>query len=212
MLTPKTDILTIRRVNGTETLQGCAALLQEAHLFNRESSKLLVLLGGNEHNARFMAVRDTPFDFFHSRYPGLIQGRQIVPAACIRDVAASDLRPTRVKFRFLAEQFPVAQKIVVAPPPPIPSADHIRRFPEIFDFAQHPLEDASVRLKIYDIYLDTLSHCAAEAGMRFIAPPGECRDRDGYLLERYWNQCTHATADYYDPVLKSAGIECHASV
>lgn len=211
-LTPKTQFLVFRQgPNGIEPLAN-EVLLREVAPFNVPESQVVCLIGGNEHNARFMMAQPRPFDVVHPRGPALQGGRQVVPRAVIRQLLQEGMATTQLTLRVLAGLFPLAQRRVVAPPPPIASEAQIRSHPEIFDFNRHGVEDAGVRLKVYEIMLDLLQAMATQAGYTYLPPPPQNRDAQGFLAEPYWNIATHAQPAYYAPVWAQLGAPRHASV
>ena len=211
-LTPKTQFLVFRQgPNGIEPLAN-EVLLREVAPFNVPESQVVCLIGGNEHNARFMMAQPRPFDVVHPRGPALQGGRQVVPRAVIRQLLQEGMATTQLTLKVLAGLFPLAQRRVVAPPPPIASETQIRSHPEIFDFNRYGVEDAGVRLKVYEIMLDLLQAMATEAGYTYLPPPPQNRDAQGFLSEPYWNIATHAQPAYYAPVWAQLGALRHASV
>jgi hypothetical protein len=148
----------------------------------------------------------------HPRGPALQPGRQVVPRSVIRQLLQEGMATTQLTLKTLAGLFPHAQRRVVAPPPPIESEAQIRSHPEIFDFGRYGVQDAGVRLKVYEIMLELLAAMAKESGYTFLAPPPENRDEQGFLAEPYWNIATHAQPAYYAPVWAQLGAARHASV
>ena len=128
--------------------------------------------------------------------------RQIIPRAVIIERLKSWLINTEKYLAFLGGELNLAQRFLIAPPPPIPEEEHIRRYPEIFNFKVDVLENAMVRLKIYELYIDLVKLMCLRRGIHFVPAPNENRDQVGFLLQQYWNQCTHATPDYYGNVMK----------
>ncbi|MDP3767730.1 MAG: hypothetical protein Q8S13_06920, partial [Dehalococcoidia bacterium] len=92
------------------------------------------------------------------------------------------------------------------PPPPIPSEAHIRQNREVFDFESRGVEAASVRLKLYALYMENLRAFCAKTRIRLIPPVPEHQDENGFLLEPYWAGCTHAQAAYYDGIVSELGL------
>lgn len=181
-------------------------LMEKVRAFNREDAKVVLSLGGNEHNIRFLQAAPKPFDFYHPSYPPTDPTRQILPTREMRAVLASLLERTLVVTRLIAAELPKARRFYLPPPPPIPSEDHIRKSPEIFDFSACGVEDAGVRLKIYNLYIEKVSAFCQANGLEFIAPVAENRDRDGFLREPFWEGNTHANADYYRAVVAEIAL------
>lgn len=197
LLTPRTPFLQFTRTEQGLQVAANEALMAEVRSYDAPPSKVLMLINGNEHNARFMMEHAVPFDFFHPAVPGYVPGRQIVPRATVEAVVAEALTATRLTIAHLSRVLGRAARYVVAPPPPIACEAQIRRQPEIFDVAHARIEQPRVRLKIYEVYLECLARIAAQNGAAFVGPPAAHRDAEGFLLERYWYQATHANPDYY---------------
>lgn len=174
--------------------------------FNREECKVVFYIGGNEHNIYFMYANPKPFDFVHPSFPTVEAGRQIIPLSVMRETLRSKLERALLVTRLIAGQVPQAQRFYVAPPPPIPSEEHIRGTPEVFDFGQQGIERASVRLKLYQLYLEIVAAFCAEAGLTYLAPPAEHRDEQNFLKEAFWAGCTHASPDYYRGLVSELGL------
>lgn len=173
-------------------------LMDKVRAYDRLDATVVFAIGGNEHNIRFLCSDPRPFDFHHAAVPGIDPSRQVLPAREVRLMLTGLLARTMSVTRLLAAELPRARRFYLPPPPPIPSEDHIRKTPEIFDFARTGVEDARVRLKLYRLYLEILEPFCAEQGLVFLAPPPEKLDAAGFLAEPYWNGSTHATAAYYD--------------
>jgi len=212
LLSPKTQFLSFTRGPAGLQVAANASLLREVREHDRADSKVFMLINGNEHNARFMVQTDPPFDFVHPRVPGVIAGRQILPLSLIHQIIAESLTLTQLTVAYLARTLPQAERFFVAPPPPIRSEAHIRGQPEIFDFSRAKVEDARVRLKIYEVYLDCLAQAVQPTGVTLLLPPPEHRDAQDFLAQPCWHMCTHATSDYYHAVYAAAGVMSLASV
>ena len=174
-------------------------------MYNNKEAICFFLNHGNEHNARFMCQHIQPFDFFDSTMPDkLITGRQIIPRSAIYKQLMVVKPIIETEIRTLKTYISNANIFFVAPPPPIPSEDHIRKFPEIFNFNENVLEDKWLRLKIYKLYLEILAIICGECNVKLLMPPSECIDKCGFLKEIFWTGCTHASPNYYEFVIQSA--------
>lgn len=181
-------------------------LMEKVRAFNRSGSKVVLGMGGNEHNIRFLLAHPRPFDFLHPAAPGVEPGRQVVPCREVAALMLSLQQRTFVVTRLLAAELPEAELYFLPPPPPIPSEAHIRQNREVFDFEKRGVEAASVRLKLYALYLENLRAFCAKTGIRLLDPPPEHQDETGFLLEAYWAGCTHAKAAYYDGIVSELGL------
>lgn len=171
--------------------------IDEIRTFNRDTAKVVFMVGGNEPSAFFFYRHPKPYDFVHPEIPHTDVGKQILPFSQMKAIVMGLMHPALRTTAVLAQQLPLAAKYALAPPPPIPADDHIRKFPEIFDFEQHGVEDPFVRLKIHRLQTQLIRDFCAAQGITFLPGPRAKSDDDGFLREEYWNHCTHATADYY---------------
>lgn len=162
--------------------------------------RVLVSLEGNTHNAMFMVASDPPFDFHDPRWPAVYQpDHQVVPREAVLQHFEVSARLLEVKLGLLRQHIGDAMPFFwVAPPPPIPSHQHIMAFPEGFRMSESGITHPWVRLKVYRAYVDRLAVAAERAGATVLRAPAACTDGDGFLLPAYWNHCTHATPGYYE--------------
>ena len=191
--------------NGTATA-ALGPLIEKAAPFNTPDSKVIFSIGGNEHNAAFMYANPVPFDFFDPKVPQMDSARQIIPLAEMNDILRRRLSRSQVATRLAAQKLPLAQRYYLAPPPPIPSSEHIASQPEIFDFKKFKVENKFVRLKIYNLYLEIMSSFCRDNGIQFIEPVYKNCDTDGFLLEDFWSGCTHAKPEYYSGIVQQLGL------
>jgi hypothetical protein len=181
-------------------------LMEKIRAFNQAGSKVVFAIGGNEHNMRFLCANPRPFDFHHMSCSTMDPARQILPSRGMREILEGLLERTLAVTRVIAGELPLAERYYLAPPPPIPSEDHLRRQSEVFDFKTHGVEAAAVRLKIYNLYVEIIGDFCAETGIGFIPPVPENRDEAGFLREAYWSGATHASADYYRGIVSELGL------
>lgn len=171
---------------------------------DQDDSVCFLLLGGNEHNGLFIQSHSEPFDFWDPSLPEhIILGRQIVPRSVIGQLIAQSFQRIRPRLALLCAALPQSKKYVVAPPPPIPSEDHLSQHSESFDFKIRPLEDKWVRLKVYRIYIEELEKLCSHLGLTLIRAPMRTIDRDGFLLSELWYHATHAQPAYYKGIFEA---------
>jgi|GEM_PF-1652770 len=157
-----------------------------------------LLLGGNEHNSLFFQTHVQPFDFFHPHYPeALLPGRQLVPLETLRGHLRRALSIVGVQLQLLCPLLDGRKTIFIPPPPPIPSVAHILAHAEGFDFSLAPVEDASIRLKIFALYMEELRALCECSGIALHSPEARTRDASGFLEQEYWGHATHAAPAYY---------------
>ena len=188
------------------TTAALGPLIDKALRFNDSKSKVIFSIGGNEHNAAFMYANPVPFDFFEPKFPEMDSSRQTIPLAEMKDILRRRLSRSQVAMRLAAQRLPAARCYYLTPPPPIPSAEQIGSQPEIFDFSKRPVESKFIRLKIYNVYVELMSIFCSENGILFIPPQSENCDESGFLLDRFWLGCTHATPEYYSRIVEELGL------
>jgi len=180
--------------------------IDEFRAFNAKTSKIVFMLGGHEPAGRFFYRDPKPFDFFHPEVAQTDVGRQILPVAHMRQVMSDLLRRTALVTEALVKEVPKAKTYYVAVPPPIPSDDHIRKFPEIFEFDKYGIEDRFVRLKLYKLQMEYMSAFCARNRMNFVGAPPSNLDEHGFLKEEYWQGCTHAGVGYYREIVEALAL------
>lgn len=180
--------------------------IDQFRAFNHPEAKVVFMLGGHEPAGRFFYRDPKPFDFVHPEVAHTDPRRQIIPLAHMRQVMADLLGRTGLVTEALAREVPQARRYYVAAPPPIPSDEHIRQFPEIFEFDKYGVEDRFVRLKLYRLQMDHMRAFCARTGIEFVAAPTANLDETGFLKEAYWEGCTHASVDYYREVVETLAL------
>jgi hypothetical protein len=203
---PKPDFVHLQQIAGGSWEVNYDQPMDEIRKFNTAESKVIFMLGGNEPNGFFFYKSPKPFDFFHPGHPETDPRKQIVPLAEIRTIVNRLLFRATLSMRALAKQLPLAKRYYVAPPPPIPSDDHISSYPEIFDFKTHGIEDKNIRLKIYLLQVEIMSEVCKNNGLEFRGPIKSNMDEVGFLAEAYWEGCTHASAPYYADLVRDLGL------
>lgn len=174
---------------------------------NQSNYKCVVLsLNGNIHNANFMIERALRFDFWDATYPTLMKNRQLVPRSSIFDFFTQRLRLTVARAQLLKKILPNTSFFVLPAPPPIPSAEHIYRHPEIFDFKVHKLQPAEFRLKIHAVFVEAQTQIASAVNGQMLRPPSRALDSQGFLAKEFWHGCTHANPAYYSRLFDEMGI------
>lgn len=180
-------------------------LVETIRAFNRPEDKVVLCIGGNEHNFRFMRAHPKPFDFHLPGRPCTDPNRQVIPTKEMQAIVGSLLDRTLTVTAMLAMQTPKAKRYYLPPPPPIASEAHLRATPEVFDFTKG-VENALVRLKIYHLYLVAVRAFCEKQGIVYLEPPAANQDEQGFLLEKYWYYATHASADYYAGMTAELGL------
>jgi hypothetical protein len=181
-------------------------LMDKVRAFDRPDATVILGIGGNEHNIRFLCAQPRPFDFAHPSAPAIEPGRQVIPLREMQAILRGLLERTLLVTRLIAAELPRARRYYLPPPPPIPSEAQIRTNPAIFDFDANGIESASVRLKIYNLYLEIAAAFCEANGITFLPLPAAHRDDAGFLREAYWEGSTHATPDYYAPIVAELGL------
>jgi hypothetical protein len=177
------------------------APIDEIRTYNSEASKVVFMVGGNEPAANFFYRNPRPFDLVYPGTPQAGPGRQILPLAVMKGVVADMVAKSSLSTQALARELPKARKFYLSVPPPIPSEEHIRKFPEIFDFKTHGIEDPLIRLKIHRIQMQHMADLCAAYGITFVDTAVGKTDEQGFLQETYWDGCTHASVDYYRDIV-----------
>jgi hypothetical protein len=204
--TNRPTFLELKAGPGGAVVAEFGALMDKVRTFNRPDAKVVLGVGGNEHNIKFLTAGPRPFDFHHPAWPTIEPGRQVIPAREMVAVLRGLLERTLTVTRLLAAELPQAQVFYLPPPQPIASEEQIRKTPAIFDFGATGVEAAGVRLKIYALYIAIVRAFCAAHGLAFLEPVAAHQDAQGFLAEPYWEGATHATADYYSGIVSELGL------
>ena len=203
--TARPDFMTLSKGPNGQVITKFGPLIEKIRGFDNPDSTVVFAIGGNEHNINFLRAHPRPFDFYDPAYPGMDASRQIIPAVEMKEKMRSLLERPFFVTRTIAAQVPKAKRYYLPPPPPIPSEEHMRNNSEVFDF-RNGVENAGVRLKIYNLYLDLLRAFCQQIGITFLPPVAANCDEHGFLREAYWAGCTHATPDYYAGITQELGL------
>jgi hypothetical protein len=170
-----------------------------------KNSHFISMLGGNDHNSIGLIEHPKRFDFLE---PGqnvaeIEPDRDLIPYDALRAMLQQRLDSY---LRWLSELAPVfaGKKLHLCSPPPVPSDEHIRKFPDIFErILNRGVTPARIRAKLYNIHSDIFRECCLKLGVDFIPPPSNALDDDGFLRPEYWNSDpTHANLRYGRLLLK----------
>ena len=169
---------------------------------SQEYTHAILSLDGNIHNSYFMLTTDQVFDFLD---PGVkfqfTPGAQIIPRKYVIDFFLSKTATFVSRLRLLRLSFPGLPLFFIAPPPPIACAAQIQNNPEIFDLTTRCVSNEFFRLRIYRAFLEVINHYCNLEEVVFVPPPACGMDESGFLDQRFWNQSTHASPEYYQQFL-----------
>ncbi len=176
-------------------------------------SHFVSMLGGNDHNAIGLIEHPQRFDLLE---PGgapeeVDPKRELIPYDALRALLEQRLTPYLHWLAALAPAF-AGRKLHLCSPPPVPSAEHIRKFPGVSKGRlDRGVTPARIRAKLYDMSSDIFRTGCAELGIDFLPPPLRSTDAGGFLRPEYWNpDPTHANSDYGRLLLKQ--IEEHLAI
>ena len=163
-------------------------------------------IGGNDHAVFGLLNHPRPFDFVLAGAPDLplAAGAEILPARLVRATLRARMGVSVQLLTALRHRVPGAL-IHLEPPPPVPSADHIRAHPGVFagKMAEHGIAPASLRYKLWRLHSAILSDLCRDLGVTLLPVPADTQDADGMLAADAWNpDPTHANAWYGARVLR----------
>lgn len=167
----------------------------------RKNLRLIVsVVGGNQHNELGLVNHPTRFDFVLPEAPELpLQpDAQILPSQLIRRNLERRVEPTLRLMRLLRRSTPLPI-VHLESPPPIPSAEHIARYPLGFEelIPELGVAPASLRYKLWRLHSAVVRETCEAARIRFVPAPRQMQDPDGMLIREAWaDDATHANALY----------------
>lgn len=161
---------------------------------------------GNQHNIYGIVESPKPFSLGAetSGAPGLNDpARSFIPFHLMVDHLVETFKPEQVKAIY--DTFPRAARLYLNPPPPIGDWDHIVAHPRLFAdrLGQGPAPKA-LRLQLYAAQTAALRRIAQSCKARFVAPPPDSTDGEGFMVADFWGiDPTHGNAAYGARVLEN---------
>lgn len=167
----------------------------------RPNLRLIVsVVGGNEHNVLGLVNHPTRFDFVLPEAPDLPlqEGAAILPSLLVRKSLERRIAPTVRLIRLLrrSTRLPIVQ---LDSPPPIPSAEHIARYPIGFEelVPELGVAPALLRYKLWRLRSEIAREACESMGIRVVPVPKPMQDPHGMLVRDAWaDDATHANAFY----------------
>lgn len=162
---------------------------------------------GNEVNALAMVNHERPFDFHwpEMEMPAM-DGVEVIPFGLMKQQMRHLYQRNAGLFCAAVRKEYDGRILIVPPPPPNPSEQHIRSHPGKFGqlIRRHGLAPASVRLKMWMLYCEVLREEAAQSGAEVFNIPTNAFDQNGFFAETFWNNDpTHGNVTYGRLVLTS---------
>jgi len=164
------------------------------------ATHICICLTGNQHNVLGILEHPQPFDVGREDIGASTDddGRHFIPYQTMLDTLRKQTGNSRALGRAIFDRFGTAQRIVLAPPPPIGDWEHISKFPGVFaekiDLGPAP---APVRSTLYRIFLQALAEMAEDLDASFIAPDERVTTEDGFLKPEFYSpDPTHGNGDY----------------
>ncbi len=180
--------------------------------FDSPKNNIILLLGGNEQNVLFLTQNKVPFDFYHPQLPNIKEDRQLIPTNVIWEMLSKKWESNDKLARFLCASFPLSKKYFIAPPPTLANDSYLINNDTYFDLKNKNIEDSYIRLKVYEMYLNIVSATCEKNGIVFIPPDINKRDKNGYLLDCYKHNFSHASPAYYESTMQILMEKFNASL
>lgn len=180
-------------------------------ILNAKADLYVSMLGGNAHSIFSMLNHPQRFDVVLPEAPELYTdlSAEVLPAGLAMAVLArriDHILRAMSAYRTVTDG-PMAH---VESPPPIPSEDHIRKYPGVFRemIAARGVSPALVRYKFWRLHSRLFREACERLGIAFLPAPGEMQDEAGMLVERAWNpDPTHGNAVYGAAVINQLARE-----
>jgi len=178
-----------------------------------EDDTLVMSFGGVMHNHVSLLRHREPFDVLAGDEEA--NDLPIVTQSMLRHAFAHPTWCQRGKIEgFKAKTG--ARVVHLATPPPMADHEFImqqRIYYRGVSFAEHGLNPASFRLKIWEIEMQTLAKVCEECGVGFLYPPEQARTAEGYLArDCYADDAAHANARYGRLVLEQLDADVRSAV
>lgn len=163
------------------------------------NSHFVSMFGGQLHNIFGLIEHPIKFDFFcdNSTVNSIDVGRTIIPYQLMKLHFRKTLDVFPLHAMKQLKEYFTGKNIHLSSPPLIASEDCIRKTTVYFrDKLANGIAPISLRKKLYDLHSDVVSSACREIGFTYIYPPNEAVDASGMLLEKHWDDSTHAAPSY----------------
>lgn len=173
-----------------------------------EDSVVVLIWGGNDHNAKFLFETTPPFDFVRADSEFVDQTAPLVPLSLVQRIFA--IQPHYAECREVLAVLKGARGcrlMLMETVPPKGDDAELRRFLAV-EFRQlmaergvsaetAQLTKPEIRLKLWRCYRDTYKNLAQELGVAFLGLPSWTFDERGFLDREHWQtDVTHASVEY----------------
>ncbi len=173
--------------------------------FNDSNSLLILFTGQDEHHNLFIKENTIPYDFFHPSIVEVKHDRQFVATHIIYSLLQKEWENSHNIIKYISLICPHVKKFYIPPPPPISQKTFTiikerkgdKNYKDI-----NNLECPLIRLKVYEIYINLIAESCEENNIFFLPPNISNRDSNGFLLEKYTFDYTHAVPAYYETDLQ----------
>ena len=168
-------------------------------------------VAGNDHTVFGLLRHPRPFDFILADAPDLplSPDAEILPARLVRATLRARMGGALQLLAALRQRVS-GTLIHLEPPPPVPSADHIRAHPGVFadKMGELGISPAALRYKLWRLHSAILGEQCRDLGVTLLPAPHDTQDAHGMLAQEFWNpDPTHANARYGARVLRD--LACH---
>ncbi|WP_395644526.1 hypothetical protein [Terricaulis sp.] len=171
-------------------------------------SIVVLVWGGNDHNAWFLFQTTPHFDFVRADLPNVDPKAKLIPASLVHQLfyANPEAEQCKALVRELSERGDCRVLMMETPPPKGEEAELKKLLAsEYAHVAQQrgmaieniPLTDRMIRLKLWRAFRDASVRIARENGAEFLSLPAWAFDGEGFFRRAYWqNDATHGSSAY----------------
>jgi len=165
---------------------------------------ILCALRGNAHAKLGLLNHPRRFDFVLPDEPDLPFDcrAELVPYALIRKAMLREMAQQRIMLKALCGGV-TTPIVMLAAPPPVPSEEHIRRYPSWFKdkIGEAGISPLWLRYKLWRLQTKLAAETAEKLCIEMLPSPAEAADSQGMLREDCWNtDPTHGNATYGEMV------------
>jgi hypothetical protein len=163
-------------------------------------------IAGNAHNVIGLVNHPVRFDFVIPDEPNikLDSDAEILPYGAVKEVLRVLLEPHLQLLMKIKATWPIPLYHVQSPPP-VPSEEHIRRYPEAFapKISELGIAPLALRHKLWRTTSHIIEERCEEHGIMYLPVPTDVQDAQGALKEKFWNaDATHGNTLYGLEILK----------
>jgi len=125
-----------------------------------------------------------------------------IPSSLIAEHFTEQLSSLRLFIQLLKEHIPCKKLLVLEGVPPVGNVEYIKNFLREKGFSDIDVVDRETHKLLFAWQCKSIENLCQEEGVEYIGCPDNVTDENGFMLEKFWQNASHANHQYGHLVLK----------